>query len=72
MFLTRSPLWPSAFLAAFAHLLWVTGLGSTASASADDRRRGFDDEVVLDVSVAGRTFHVSHITYVYDISCGIL
>jgi hypothetical protein len=72
VFLTRSALWPAAFLACLAHLLWITSLTSTASASTDDRRRGFDDEVVLDVSVTGWTFHVSHVTYVYIISCGIL
>ena len=72
VFLTWSALWPAAFLACLAHLLWVTGLGSTASASADDRCRGFDDEVVLDVSVTGWAFHVSHFTGVYVSSCGIL
>ena len=72
MFLTRSALWPAAFLTSFAHFLWVTGLGSTSATSTDDRRRSFDDDLVLDVSVTGWTFHVSHVTYVYVISGDIL
>jgi hypothetical protein len=72
MFLSWSALRPTAFLASLAHFLWVTGLGSTATASTVYRHRCLDDEIVLDVSVTGRTFHVSHFTYVYDNSCGIL
>jgi len=64
MFLTRSALWPATFLTGFAHLFWVTGFGSTATASTVYRCCGFDDEVVLDVSVTGWTFH-SHVTHVY-------
>jgi hypothetical protein len=47
MFLARSALWPSAFLTGLAHFLGVPGLGSTATASANERCRGFDDEVAL-------------------------
>ena len=72
VFLSWSPLRPAAFLACLAHLLWITSLTSTATASTDDRRRGFDDEVVLNVCVTGRTFHVSHVIYVYVSSGGIL
>src|SRR5215472_15608027 len=72
MFLSWSALRPAAFLASLAHFLWVTSLGSTATASTDDRCCGFDDEVVLNVCVTGWTFHVFHVTYVCDNSCGIL
>ena len=65
VFLTWSALWPAAFLTGLAHFLWITGLTSTSTTSAVDRCCGLDDEVVLDVSVTGWTFHFSHFTYVY-------